>query len=469
MGINLTEPVSSLQRVTILACCALGVALLIFVERLAGPTRPLGGLFLLPLLIAAPLMERWPIFLSAIGTAVARESFGEFAWGAGATERMLITIATLSGCGLFAGELARNRRMQRELVRRTKLSERLRSDTEREARALVESSPAGLLTVDSAGRIARVNAAANRLLGFLKDSPEGQPVENYIPLLARIQETREVVNLTRTMVEVSGRRRDGEGFLAQAWISSYEAAGGTSLAVILLDVTEQVRDREETGLKQLLRNSRIIAGAVSHEMRNLAAAASVLYHNVDRSEDLERNPDYQALGTVIDGVLRLSSSELSDSSEEILEGLDMDEVLRELRTIIMPSLEESGVKLEWEVQPALPGVRAHRPGLLQVFLNLAINSAAALDGRWDATLRVAAYALDSSVVVRFADNGPGISAAERLFQPFQPGASSTGLGLFVSRAVIRTFGGELHHTQHPGECCFIVELPAVTPNGKHSE
>ena len=49
-------------------------------------------------------------------------------------------------------------------------------------------------------------------------------------------------------------------------------------------------------------------------------------------------------------------------------------------------------------------------------------------------------------------------------QPFQPGASSTGLGLFVSRAIIRTFGGELHQTQQPGECSFIVELPGAVVN-----
>jgi len=74
---------------------------------------------------------------------------------------------------------------------------------------------------------------------------------------------------------------------------------------------------------------------------------------------------------------------------------------------------------------------------------------------------VTAYALDSSVVIRISDNGPGISSAERLFQPFQPGASSTGLGLFVSRAIIRTFGGELHHLQPVGECSFVIEIPAM--------
>jgi signal transduction histidine kinase len=268
------------------------------------------------------------------------------------------------------------------------------------------------------------------------------------------------------MVEASGRRQDGEGFFSQAWVSTYNTGSGLSLAVILLDVTEQIRDREETGLKQLLRNSRIIAGAVSHELRNLAAAASVLHHNLSRSPGVGENTDFQALGTVIDSVLKLSSTELSDSSEEILEGLDMTDLLRELRAIIAPSLQQARVELEWEVQKNLPSVRANRPGLLQVFLNLAKNSASALNDRWDGKLRIVAYRLENSVVIRFSDNGPGISSAERLFQPFQPGASSTGLGLFVSRAIVRTFGGELHHTQQPGECCFVVELPAVAQEAK---
>ena len=66
----------------------------------------------------------------------------------------------------------------------------------------------------------------------------------------------------RTMVEASGTRRDGEAFFSQAWVSSYEGPSGRRLTVILSDITEQIRDREESGLRQLLSNSRIIAGAV---------------------------------------------------------------------------------------------------------------------------------------------------------------------------------------------------------------
>jgi signal transduction histidine kinase len=107
-------------------------------------------------------------------------------------------------------------------------------------------------------------------------------------------------------------------------------------------------------------------------------------------------------------------------------------------------------------------VRADHSGLLQVFINLAQNSCRALKGRPEGQLQIRADRLSGeSVVVRFTDNGPGISPADRMFQPLQSGASSTGFGLFISRAIIRTFGGELHHTQQPGECCFVVELPTV--------
>jgi two-component system, LuxR family, sensor kinase FixL len=329
-------------------------------------------------------------------------------------------------------------------------------------RALLESIPVGLITVDHTGAISMANAAACRLLGFTVGSPEGDPIETYIPVLARLLQSPQVVNLMQTKVEASGRRRTGETFLSQAWVSSYEDASGPRLAVVLSDATELIRDREESGLKQLLTNSRIVAGAVSHELRNLAAAGSVLYHNLKKHEEPNsNNKDFQALGTVVESILRLSSTELADASEEVLEGVDVGDLLDELRAIISPSLEESGVKADWEIAADLPPIRVNRSGLLQVFLNLTKNSRRALQDTSNGRILVTAYALDSSVVIRISDNGPGISSAERLFQPFQPGASSTGLGLFVSRAIIRTFGGELHHLQPAGECSFVIEIPAM--------
>jgi two-component system sensor kinase FixL len=461
MAIDLTGPVSRVQRFYVVVSCALGIAAIAVMDRYSGRLVPPGGFYLLPLAIAAAFISRWSIFALALATAVVSEYYGPYPWGPETAQRLAFSVVAFTGVGLFAGELARNRRMANELLRKSQQEARLRLDTVTEMRALLESSPVGYLTVDTQGKIGMANAAACRLLGFNSDSPEGDPIEQYIPTLARLLESKQVVSLMQTMFEASGRRRTGETFFSQAWVSSYNDTSGPRLAVVLSDVTEQIRNREESGLKQLLSNSRIVAGAVSHELRNLAAAASVLQHNLRKNANLSENRDFQALETVLESILKLSSTELAGASEEILDGLHVGDLLEELRTIISPSLEEARIEAVWEIEQSLPPVRANRSGLLQVFLNLTQNSRIALQHVTHGRVRVVAYFLDGSVVIRISDNGPGISSAERLFQPFQPGASSAGLGLFVSRAIIRTFGGELHHLQPAGECSFIIELPAI--------
>jgi len=66
------------------------------------------------------------------------------------------------------------------------------------------------------------------------------------------------------------------------------------------------------------------------------------------------------------------------------------------------------------------------------------------------------------VSIRFTDTGPGIPAGQKIFQPLQKGAHATGLGLYLSRAFMRSFQGDLRHdAQHPG-CSFVLELAIAT-------
>lgn len=377
------------------------------------------------------------------------------------TQRVRLDLLAYASVGLFVAELARRGRKAVDILRNTQQEAQHGADAISEMRAVLEMSPIGLLTVDSRGRIGMANPSACRLLGFSSGTPEGDSAELYLPALANLRQSRQVTNLAQTMMEAAGRRRSGETFLSQACVSHYNDGAGPCLAVVLSDMTELIRDREETGLKQLLSTSRIVAGAVSHELRNLAAAASVLRLNLGKVDGLHENIDFQALETVIDSMLRVSSAELADAGEGVGAGLDVSDLLLELRTIISPELTEAGIDANWEIPDSLPAVRADRSGLLQVLLNLTKNSRRAVEHTPAASIRVAAYALDQSVVIRVADNGPGIPAVEQLFQPFQPGASATGLGLFVSRAIIRTFGGELHHIRPAGECVFLIDLPVI--------
>jgi two-component system sensor kinase FixL len=97
-------------------------------------------------------------------------------------------------------------------------------------------------------------------------------------------------------------------------------------------------------------------------------------------------------------------------------------------------------------------------GLLQVFLNLARNSQRAMQASERKELTIAAGAEEASVVIRFADTGVGIRSPQQLFRPFQQGADGTGLGLYVSRAIVRSCRGELRYEGRTVGCCFAVVL-----------
>ena len=126
-----------------------------------------------------------------------------------------------------------------------------------------------MVIVDSDCRIIRANQAARQMLGFAVDSPDGDRIEQYIPMLANIIGSGRIAQLKPTMIETRGRHLDGQEVCLNVWVSVHPTPTGPTLSAVLLDVTAQVRDHAEAGLRQLLLNSRVIAGAVSHELRNL--------------------------------------------------------------------------------------------------------------------------------------------------------------------------------------------------------
>jgi signal transduction histidine kinase len=102
---------------------------------------------------------------------------------------------------------------------------------------------------------------------------------------------------------------------------------------------------------------------------------------------------------------------------------------------------------------------------LQAFLNIAKNSQRAVEGQDRKELIVRTEVEASSVVIRFIDNGPGVANPERLFEPFQPGALATGLGLYLSRAFVRAFQGDIEYEPQPVGCSFAVILALASAHG----
>jgi len=230
------------------------------------------------------------------------------------------------------------------------------------------------------------------------------------------------------------------------------------LAAIVVDSSEEMRDREEQNFNHLMKHNRIAASAVAHEVRNLCGALAMLTANLGQKHTLAADEDYQGLSSLIGGLEQVASLELRSRAEESMAETPVNSVLDHLRIMIESEFRESGGRILWQVPKDLPPVVADPQGLLQAFLNLAQNSLRAMREREKREFVVSAELRDNAVRLRFVDSGPGIACPEHLFQPFQPGADGTGLGLYVSRALVRSYGGDLRYEPVAGGSCFVVDL-----------
>jgi PAS domain S-box-containing protein len=314
------------------------------------------------------------------------------------------------------------------------------------------------VTVGPDGRILQANRAAEAIFGAEPRQLNGEPIEAYLPFLAPVVKHMNQATAFRTTIDGRGRRRGGEGFFAQVSFSTYETSAGPRLAAIVWDASEQVREREELGLRQLISSSQILMGAVSHEVRNLCSAIAMVHLNLSRVPEFAANADFQALGNLVAALERIASAELQSLNRHQIHGTDLTSLLEELHIIVRPQFEESGTRLRWEASGEFPPVRADRSALLQVLLNLLNNSHREVQRAEPKEVEVVAYPMSECVVVRISNYGPPLESPAELFRPLAAGASATGLGLYVSRAIVRTFGGELRYGADGNKHSFLVEL-----------
>ena len=186
------------------------------------PYVSMGFLYLFPIMLAAGFLSRWAIPALGVSCAVLAELFGSI--GISFTRLTLETLA-LTGCGLFVAELVRNRRMSLE--------------TQERLRALVETSPAAIVTVDARGYIELANQAATELMAPRDGHLVGTPISAFLPELHHALRWEEAPQF-RTSMQCLGHRGNGETFTADVWFSTYKEGSSPKLAAIIGDVGEEL-------------------------------------------------------------------------------------------------------------------------------------------------------------------------------------------------------------------------------------
>jgi two-component system, LuxR family, sensor kinase FixL len=445
------------NRARLIVAAGLLISAIAVVDWATKPYISLGFLYLFPIMILGGFLSRTQILVVALVCAVLQEAFSNLPENE-AVVRLLFSSAGFVGTGLFISEVIRNRRIAMMHVEELEGQIKLREDAEEQLRSLVESSPAAIVTIDSGGSVLLANEAAQDLLAPGGKPLQGQEISSFLPALQTVLKTQPP-RAFRTTLQCTGQRNDGEVFLAGVWFSTYGTISGPRLAAIVVDLSEDLRSREDLSLNYLLKNTRILMSAVAHEIRNLCGAVLVVHKNLSHVKELESNEDFKALGSLIQSLDRVSALELGSTTAQNGEVVELTSVLDEFRILIETAYHESKIDMQWDIEASLPLVWADRYGLIQVFLNLAKNSQRAMTSSGRKELRISARTESGTVVIRFEDTGTGIPAPENLFRPFFRGAESTGLGLYVSRAIMRSFGGELGYEPTSEGCCFAVVLP----------
>ena len=146
--------------------------------------------------------------------------------------------------------------------------------------------------------------------------------------------------------------------------------------------------------------------------------------------------------------------------------LDVNDVAREVISLVQRELVSNQVSLQMELAPALPTILGDRVQLQQVIINLVMNGIEAMQSVTDRPRELAIRSREDKpqqVLLSVTDCGVGISAedADRLFTAFFTTKSSgMGMGLSICRSIMEAHGGRLWATANvPHGATFQFVLP----------
>lgn len=367
---------------------------------------------------------------------------------------------------------------------------------------IIQSSVDGIVVVDTKGNVLIFNEGAERILGYSAEEVLGHSrvlCEFYDIHLAREMMRRmrsnqygppDKLNPTR----ISFTSKSGEevpvNFSAAIITEGGQEIGSVGIFTDLrehermrrelddLRENERIRRELEETQRQLVQAEKItslgrLAAGVAHEINN--PLAGVLIYADMLMKEIGGNQQWrQDLQEIISQTLRCKQivARLLEFSRQSLDErvfFDVNEIIGHCVELLQHQSLFHNVELIQELESDLPQILGNPGELEQVFTNLMINGADAMEGTGKITIISRSEPEAKKVLLEFSDTGPGIPLEIRgkIFEPFfttKPVGVGTGLGLSVVYGVIQRHSGSIETESPPdGGTTFIIRLPFDTP------
>jgi len=267
-----------------------------------------------------------------------------------------------------------------------------------------------------------------------------------------------------TGILVLGRKKSADIF------TSADLALLNTLASEMSIALQNARLYEEMQHKERLVFLGSMAASLGHEIKNPLTSIK-LFIELLRSE----SNDAEFLKKFHE-IVPAQIERLNDLSERLLTiarpaqprpvYLDINEIIKWVVVLFETQAKKKGVQLVPSLT-TVPRIMADEQHLIQCFINIILNAIEVLEA--GGRLVISNSVKGRLVEIRFADNGPGISAGdqEKIFEPFfSTKRDGTGLGLPICRRLIEAQGGTIRLENTAGKgACFIIDLPVAQEEG----
>jgi len=224
--------------------------------------------------------------------------------------------------------------------------------------------------------------------------------------------------------------------------------------------------------KQLFHSEKLasigrLAAGVAHELNN-PLGAIMMYGLLALEELSEDTAPYTYLKKVASQAERCKKIvqgllDFSRQREQKVETLDINKAVEEIFELMEIQSVFQGIEIRKELDQALPPIEGDKRQLQEVFINLALNAADAMEDGGILTIRSSFNR--NRIEIRFQDTGCGISEKEmkHIFEPFfttKSDKNGTGLGLSVSHGIITNHGGDITvESELDKGTTFTIRLP----------
>ena len=344
-----------------------------------------------------------------------------------------------------------------------------------------------VIAVDEEQRIIFFNQGAEEIFGWTADEVGGQYLAMLLPHRYRPQHRGHVegfgaahgkARLMGERQQISGLRKSGEEFPAEASIQRMMVNERNVYAAVLRDVS--ARQRAEDALHVAIKARDDMMGIVSHDLRNPANAIKMLAASIISEAESGVVP-----ASVVERVrvMQQASAQMDALIQDLLDVTRIEAgrlrvAPRQVdpRTLVIralegmhPLAEMAGVALHASYDVDLPEVNADPERITQLLSNVVGNALKFTPAGGRVEVHVARGGL--GLVIRVADTGEGIPAAQlphvfdRFFQVAGDGRagarSGAGLGLPIARGIVEAHGGTIRVESETGAGTTVtIELPA---------